>query len=711
MAVGFVAIAPSSPTLEDETVSETPYRTDHRRVTNRGQNLVLMVLLAVLGVFVTVDAWLSDDAYITLRTVDNFIHGLGLTWNPGERVQAYTHPLWMMVLSVFYVLTRDAYYTTIFVSLLLTVVMAWLLVAGVATSFLEGVFALVALALSRSFVDFSTSGLENALTHLLIVCFFAAYFQLRASRRKVFVLSLLVALAMLNRLDVGLLLLPPLVLALSEHRELRMERAPAMLAAILLGFSPLVLWELFSLLYYGYPLPNTYYAKLTTGLPTGDLIKQGLSYFRVSAKADPSSFLVMVGAIPAALLSGKRIHLATLVGIGFYLLYITRIGGDFMVGRFFTAPFLAALIVIVSAGWMTTWKRLAVPLVALAVVGVVAPLSPIWGDRLTKCGYGDVRFAGITNERDCYFEGTGLRMQSSAASTVPIHPNASMGLEIRASLLPVQIMGAIGISSFFAGPDKYIIDLNALADPLLAKIPIPPGKEWRIGHFERLLPAGYIETLLSGQNRICEPNLAQYYDKLRLITRGRLLSSARLDAIWRMNTGQYDPWVESYVADVDNSNKLCNAQSIVDVPFAGGPRLRGYSISSDQIRPGGQVQVILYWQGKPETAGALGSFLHIRNSQKDWPLNPRSGTEMWMQEEHDVPGGRVTSDYWPTQVYADVFSLRLPEDMPVGEYFLEAGWFDQATGEQLEPNATAVKPPLRILWRSILLPSIRVAGE
>lgn len=61
--------------------------------------------------------------------------------------------------------------------------------------------------------------------------------------------------------------------------------------------------------------------------------------------------------------------------------------------------------------------------------------------------------------------------------------------------------------------------------------------------------------------------------------------------------------------------------------------------------------------------------------------------------------------------YADVFSLRLPEEMPVGEYFLETGWFDQATGEQLEPDPTAVEPPLRILWRSILLPSIRVVGE
>ncbi len=44
---------------------------------------------------------MSDDAYITLRTVDNFINGYGLTWNISERVQAYTHPLWMFLLSIY----------------------------------------------------------------------------------------------------------------------------------------------------------------------------------------------------------------------------------------------------------------------------------------------------------------------------------------------------------------------------------------------------------------------------------------------------------------------------------------------------------------------------------------------------------------------------------------------------------------------------------
>ena len=44
-------------------------------------------------------AWLCDDAYMIFRTVDNFVNGYGPVWNVAERVQVYTPPLWMMLLS------------------------------------------------------------------------------------------------------------------------------------------------------------------------------------------------------------------------------------------------------------------------------------------------------------------------------------------------------------------------------------------------------------------------------------------------------------------------------------------------------------------------------------------------------------------------------------------------------------------------------------
>ena len=65
-------------------------------------------------------AWICDDAYITFRTIDNFLHGFGLRWNVAERVQSFTHPLWLILLTPFIALTGEPYYTSLVVSILLT---------------------------------------------------------------------------------------------------------------------------------------------------------------------------------------------------------------------------------------------------------------------------------------------------------------------------------------------------------------------------------------------------------------------------------------------------------------------------------------------------------------------------------------------------------------------------------------------------------------
>ncbi len=64
----------------------------------------------------------------------------------------------------------------------------------------------------------------------------------------------------------------------------------------------------------------------------------------------------------------------------------------------------------------------------------------------------------------------------------------------------------------------------------------------------------------------------------------------------------------------------------------------------------------------------------------------------------------------PGKLYQDDYVLRLPADMPPGTYYLEVGWFDPATGEQADVAPDSVRPPLRILWRSVLLPDVQVAG-
>jgi hypothetical protein len=96
---------------------------------------------------------------------------------------------------------------------------------------------------------------------------------------------------------------------------------------------------------------------------------------------------------------------------------------------------------------------------------------------------------------------------------------------------------------YYAGPQVHIIDSVALADPLLSRLPAEG--DWRIGHFERAIPPGYIETLESGSNRLSDPSVAAYYDRLSLVIRGPLWDTKRLAAVWRLDTGRYDHWLRA----------------------------------------------------------------------------------------------------------------------------------------------------------------------
>ena len=93
---------------------------------------------------------------------------------------------------------------------------------------------------------------------------------------------------------------------------------------------------------------------------------------------------------------------------------------------------------------------------------------------------------------------------------------------------------ALGLYGYYAGPGVHILDVVALTDPLLARLPARSGR-WRIGHFERAIPPGYARSLDEGQNRITDPALADYYEDLRRVARGPLFSVPRWRAIGRLN--------------------------------------------------------------------------------------------------------------------------------------------------------------------------------
>jgi arabinofuranosyltransferase len=493
-------------------------------------------MLSLFSIAVVRTAWMCDDAYITLRTVDNFVSGFGPRWNVAERVQTYTHPLWMFVLALPYYVTREAYFTPLVVSIVASLAAMWLLVTRIAVSSATAIIGASVLTFSRAFVEFSTSGLENPLTHLLLAIFFVLYWHPERGHCLTH-LWIVVSLIMVNRLDAGMLVLPAMLV-----RTYQVGWRPGV-KAVAIGAIPLVTWELFSIIYYGFPFPNTAYAKLSNGVPPGELASQGIAFLLNSAAHDPLTLLAMGTFVSAALASSARVSWPIALGIVFYVVYVVRVGGDFMSGRFLTAPLFCA--VALFARFTLPWTSLFTSVVAAAIfgLGVFATTRPplTHRDGLVNpprtVGPRGQGIAGISDQRAFYYRYTGL-LRWTREMPLPTYVWVAEGRSARLHPGVVE-KGAVGMFGYFGGPGVHVVDFFALGDPLLARL--PSRGRWRIGHYRRSVPRGYSATIQTGRNVIRDPDIAVKYEQLKIITQDPLWTRRRWEAIVAMNMGRQGP--------------------------------------------------------------------------------------------------------------------------------------------------------------------------
>lgn len=490
----------------------------------------ITALVAIFALVVVRSAWVSDDAFITLRTIDNFLHGYGLRWNVAERVQSYTHPLWLFVLVPIVWTTGNAYLSAIGAGLVLTACAVGLTLAGTRERGWLAVFVLVAMIGSKSFTDYATSGLENPLAHVLL----AALMWLTAARaetpRRAAVVGLVVCAISLTRLDMTLLAWPIGLAALTAPRRT--------LPAFLLGQLPLAAWEIFSVIYYGVPFPNTAYAKLATGVPQHDLYLQGIVYFTDSLTRDPVTIFVIAAAVFAGLAERRRATVAPTLAIALYCLYLVRIGGDFMTGRFLSGPFVVALWTLMRVRWPAAPAAQIAPAAIALVLSLAAPKPTIFNDSSYRTSWEQDMMSprGVVDERGYYFPSNGWLTDNGFRSGPEVTALLEKIAEAEAEHPHAFPHGQVGTAGFYTGPDRYIIDTYALCDPLLARLPAAPG--WRIGHFTRELPAGYWESIDAGANLVEDPQVHALYDVVRAVTRGPIWSVARWNAIIALNLGR-----------------------------------------------------------------------------------------------------------------------------------------------------------------------------
>ncbi|MEL6429979.1 MAG: hypothetical protein AAFR54_12435 [Planctomycetota bacterium] len=423
-----------------------------------------LFLLLLGSALVVAHAWHLDDAFVYFRYVDNWVlWGHGPVHNPGEWVEGYSSPAWLLVLAALRGAGLEYWDITRSVGVLAWGTAWWLLVrARRAASPVDDApgaappnLALALLAGHYAVASYFTSGTESPLV-LVVACAFVLLVHERGSRAA----QVLAGLAPLVRPE---LLLPlALFVALDWRRSGRWLVVPITFALV-----TNLAWLVFRVWAYADVVPNTFHLKDRAHLDWG------LAYLHDALL--PYGGYVAVGAAVALAALGPRGLRAprwTLLALaGIVTVYVVRIGGDGRHFRYLLFPYalVAGATLGAAPAWLRGGARSGLATIAL---GLLVALS--WPRQLDRHplldGVEETRVGVI---RDAWFH----RAQPELRAVGP-HP------------APDALEGAVGVTGWcheaWASPHAVWIHKDGLTEPILAHSDAVP---FRPAHFDTTLPA------------------------------------------------------------------------------------------------------------------------------------------------------------------------------------------------------------------------------
>ena len=301
---------------------------------------------------------LLDDAFISFRYSRNLAQGLGLVFNPGERVEGYTNFLWTILLALCERLAFDMVTASVVLAFVATAgTLLVLLLLGLRLFGGEGsphswLSALPPLAFAAGGAQarYVVSGMETSLFVFLVVL--AVYLTVR--RAPPVLTGLVFALAAMTRpegvLYLALALLFQGLWGEGDGFRGRIRIAAGMLGGFLLLYVPYFLWRW---QYYGYLLPNTFYAKAGTG-PSGPLIRRGFTLLLQAGRQAALELPLLVALLGLPAVRRERAWRLLWMAVAATLLYMVAVGGDFLFffGPRFLNPALPLALLLAARGVM-----------------------------------------------------------------------------------------------------------------------------------------------------------------------------------------------------------------------------------------------------------------------------------------------------------------------------------------------------------------------
>lgn len=289
-------------------------------------------------------SWILEDAYVYFRYVDNWIiFGQGLVWNPGEYVEGFSSPLWVLFLGALRALHLD-YWLIVRNTGLLGFAIFWYLVClinrGLTPAGRTGPsynVPLIYLSFSYGVTCYFTAGIETPLISIAAAVYAAGILWPRSR-----ILQVLLGLTPLLRPE----LVFPLLLFLIWANFFRRARPFAALIVFILTSGA---YGIFRVWYYADFFPNTLYLKNAT-LPL-----QGL-YYIYDTIITYFTIPYLTGCLIAYWIlrrhgrplcrRGERLAMVILALS--VTAYIVKIGGDSRHFRYLNFPYI--LVVLATGG-------------------------------------------------------------------------------------------------------------------------------------------------------------------------------------------------------------------------------------------------------------------------------------------------------------------------------------------------------------------------
>jgi arabinofuranosyltransferase len=307
-------------------------------------SLILLIGASVIHILASSsrnEGWGIDDAYISYRYSRNLSQGNGPVFNVGERVEGYSNFLYVLLISPAFLVTDDLGIYSFAAALNLIFVAAAFVVYY---NYLKWKYsqplvvpACLLFALSPALWAAVASGLETPLVIFFQVVIWTVADQLATDGRRndLFILCGAMILSVLARADGFIVPIVAIVYLMFRKRYC------FALGCTLVLFGTFAVYVLWRYQYYGYPLPNTYYVKVSGPLEgrmaAGFRQMLGVLLFQGGLASGLALMLAVMSALRTLAMEKwralQRVPLELL--LGFTLLgYWIYVGGDVFAERF-----------------------------------------------------------------------------------------------------------------------------------------------------------------------------------------------------------------------------------------------------------------------------------------------------------------------------------------------------------------------------------------